>query len=178
MCTVLLHLGSSMAPTCFPDSQHPDHRRPGPSVSCFDMSTALLLLGEMTVTTCTADSETNPRLGTQAGPSARHSSAAQLESLLTAKSNGTVPQKLRAVPPKRCRTANGTFISLPPALLGSGRRVVLPLLRTSDSSKTALTPLRLVLPEPAPALTWPSPPQPQCARCAGRMYGGRPTAVF
>ena len=80
------------------------------------MHTALLLLGDMKVTTCTADSETNLQLGAQSEPSALHWSAAQLESLFTARSKETVPQKLQALSPKRCQTAKGTFISFPPSL--------------------------------------------------------------
>ena len=70
----------------------------------------------MTVTTCTADSETNPRLGAQSEPepSARHSSAAQLSSPLF--------RSLRLgrfKPPKRCRTAQRTFACTRTARVGA-----------------------------------------------------------
>ena len=70
----------------------------------------------MTVTTCTADSETNPRLGAHSEPEpfARHSSAAQLSSPLF--------RSLRLgrfKPPKRCRTAQRTFACTRTARVGA-----------------------------------------------------------
>ena len=98
---------------------------------------ALLLLGDMTVTTCTTDSETDPRLGAQSGRSARRSSAAQLVRLLAANlrklfRTSSEPYRPSVVGPPRAPS----FVSRPRSY-GSGRRVLLPLLRTRGLSRTA-----------------------------------------